>query len=458
MVGYRLSEGGSHIDRTATVQFSFDGRVLSGSPGDTLASALLANGETLVARSFKYHRPRGIYSAGHEEPSGLVTLRSDGRQEPNAKATVTEICEGLEARSQNAWPSLKFEAMAVNQMASSIFVAGFYYKTFMGTGQRFWHFCETFIRRSAGMGTAGKEADPDRYERANLFADVLVIGGGAAGIAAARAAAKKGADVLLVDENSEIGGALHEDIGQVDGMAAAVWGAQALVDLPNVRILSRTSVYGYFDANVLGAVERVADHVAVPDASTPRQRHLKIYADDVIIATGSIERPLVFGGNDLPGVMMAQSGLRYATRYGVAVGREVVLTGNNDTVIDNALKLQSLGVNIGAVVDMRGQVDPADLTKINASGIRYFQEHAVVRACGGRAIKRIEIAQFDSTAGETSGSATRLKCDALLVSGAFTPMVNLCSQAGSPPVYDAALDSFVPAQALLKWSSAGGVN
>ncbi len=457
MAGYRLPFGGSSIDRDAPLQFSFDGKQLEGFAGDTLASALLANGQTVVARSFKYHRPRGIFSAGHEEPNVLVTLRSGGRAEPNAKAPATELYDGLEARSQNAWPSPRFDLMAVNQLASPLLVAGFYYKTFMGTGQRFWHFCERFIRRAAGMGAAGTEPDPDRYERANLFADVLVIGGGAAGIAAARAAASAGGKVLLVDENASIAGSLPEDTGKIDGLAPHDWSATALDGLTNVTVMPRTTVYGYFDDNVLGGVERVADHVAAPAAGQPRLRHLKIYAGKVVIATGSVERPLVFTGNDKPGVMLAQAGLRYACRYGVAVGRKVVVTGNNDSIYAVAEAIASLGVNVSALVDMRSD-PPAQLAaKLAEQGIRVLAGHAVCRARGFQAVKSVEVAPFAAGA-VRSESSIRLECDALLVSGGFTPMVNLCSQAGTPPVYDAAIDGFLPGEPLQDWIAAGAAS
>ncbi|WP_299193623.1 sarcosine oxidase subunit alpha family protein [uncultured Erythrobacter sp.] len=457
MAGYRLPSGGTGIDRDAPLRFSFDNKELQGLAGDTLASALLANGRTVVARSFKYHRPRGVFSAGHEEPNALVTLGSGGRTEPNAKAPVTELYVGLEARSQNAWPSPRFDLMAVNQLASPLFVAGFYYKTFMGTGQRFWHFCERFIRRAAGMGAAGSEVDPDRYERANLFADVLVIGGGAAGIAAARAAASSGSKVLLVDENAAVGGSLPEDEGTIDGLAPLEWASSALDGRSNLTVMPRTTVYGYFDGNVLGGVERVADHLDAPAAGQPRLRHLKIYAGKVVIATGSVERPLVFAGNDKPGVMLAQAGLKYAHRYGVAVGRKIVITGNNDSIYDAARALTGLGVNVTALVDMRSDPPAALAESIEQLGIRVIAGHAIYRARGFQALKSVEIAPFAQGAVQ-EGQSQRLDCDALLVSGGFTPMVNLCSQAGAPPVYDATIDGFLPGEPLQDWIAAGAAN
>lgn len=458
MAGYRLPRGGTSIDRDVPVSATFDGKSLDGFSGDTLASTLLANGHSVVARSFKYHRPRGIYSAGPEEPNALVTLGSGGQTEPNTKATIVELHDGLEAHSQNAWPSPRFDLMAINQLFSPLFVAGFYYKTFMGTGQRFWHFCEHFIRRAAGMGRAANSADPDRYERGNLFADVVVVGGGPAGIAAAIAAGQSGKKVLLVDENATIGGGLAEDEGEIDGLAPAEWGAGALSQSPNLTVMSRTTVYGYFDDNVLGAVERVSDHLSAPVAGKPRLRHLKIYAGKVIIATGSIERPLVFAGNDLPGVMLAQAGLRYATRYGVAVGRSIVVTGNNDSIYALALKLAQLGATVTAVVDMRPEPSADCVQSTEDQGIRCFAGHAVSRARGFQSISKVEVARYDASEASCNRPTIELDCDALLISGGFTPMVNLCSQAGTPPVYDARLDGFLPGDPLQDWVAAGAAN
>ena len=317
MSGFRLKNKGQHIDISKPIKFSFDGKEYHGYEGDTLASAMLANGEMVLARSFKYHRPRGVYSAGPEEPNALVSIRNNGRIEPNCTATTVEIYEGLEARSQNAWPSLAFDILAINQLFSPLLVAGFYYKTFMGTGQRFWHFCERFIRRAAGMGKAGLKADPDRYEKLNIFTDILIIGGGPAGLNTAKEMASSGKKITLVDENNSFGGSLPEETGTIDGRTPCDWLSEtlnALSKYQNLKMLTRTTVYGYFDGNTLGAVERVADHKAIPENHEPRQRHLKIFAEQVIIATGSIERPLVFDNNDMPGIMLANAALKYANR------------------------------------------------------------------------------------------------------------------------------------------------
>ena len=456
MSGFRLNVKTKYIDISKPIKFTFDGKEYSGYEGDTLASALLANGELVLARSFKYHRPRGVYSAGSEEPNALVSIRSDGRLEPNCTATTVEIYEGLKTYSQNAWPSLAFDIMAINQWFSPLLVAGFYYKTFMGTGQKFWHFCEYFIRRAAGMGKAGLIADPDRYEKSNIFTDILIIGAGPAGLNKAKEMITSNKKILIVDENKYLGGSLAEESGTIDDITSDVWLADtlnSLSDCENINIMSRTTVYGYFDNNTLGAIERVADHKAAPENNEPRQRHLKIFAKKVIIATGSIERPIVFDGNDTPGIMLANAALRYANRYGVAVGKNIAIFTNNDDGYTTANMLKNLGVNITYVIDARSQIDPL---LMKDSSINYITAHVVTSAHGGKSLSSIKIAKYD-TSSKSIGAEKKIRVDSLLVSGGYTPTINLCSQTGTPAIFNDELQSFIPGEANRNWEACGAV-
>ncbi len=302
---YRIGNGG-HIDRRHSLSFTFDGKSYQGCEGDTLASALLANGVHLVGRSFKYHRPRGIQTAGSEEPNAIVELRTGPRKEPNTRATTIELFDGLVAKSQNRWPALAFDVMSINNLFSPLLSAGFYYKTFMWPASFWTNVYEHVIRRAAGLGTAPTEADPDHYEQCHEHCDVLVVGAGPAGLAAALAAAATDARVILVDEHPLLGGSLNTEIFSVDGKSGTEWAAEAVAKLEamdNVHVFNRTTAFGYYDHNVVAAIEKVGDHLPVPHKGHPRQRMWTFYPNRVVIAAGATERPLVFGNNDKPGIM-----------------------------------------------------------------------------------------------------------------------------------------------------------
>ena len=440
MTGSARLAGGGRIDRGAPISFRFDGKRYSGFAGDTLASALLANGVVLFGRSFKYHRPRGVFSAGVEEPSALVTLREGARREPNLPATTVELYEGLVAESQNRWPSLAFDAMAVNGLFSPFFSAGFYYKTFMGPTRKSWMVFEPFIRRAAGLGSATKEPDPDHYEKAHAFCDVLVVGAGPAGLAAALTAGRAGLRVLLVEQQPEPGGAL------LSNPAATPWLAETLAQLDglaNVRVMARTTAFGYSDGNTLGLIQRVSDHLATAADHQPRQRYWVARAREVVLATGAIERPLVFANNDLPGIMLASAARSYVNRYGVLPGRDAVVFTNNDGAYTAALDLKAAGAKV-ALVDSRAEI-PADLrAKVEGQGIELLLGHVVASAGNGSRLKYADIAPLG--AGATTGAAQRRPCDLLCVSGGWQPTVHLHSQSRVSLDFDDAIAAFVPGQ------------
>ncbi|MGE0765454.1 MAG: sarcosine oxidase subunit alpha family protein [Hyphomicrobiaceae bacterium] len=424
---------GGRIDRTERVNFTFDGRAYSGRPGDTLASALLANGVHLVGRSFKYHRPRGILSAGSEEPNALVTVRRDWRRTtPNLRATEVEIYEGLAADSQNRWPSLERDAASVNDRLSGLFPAGFYYKTFMGpkrlgrAGRSVWkRVYEPAIRRMAGLGRAPIDADPDRYASRYAHCDVLVVGAGPAGLAAALAAAEAGAKVLLADEQSEPGGSLlAETHVAIEGMIAADWLADALARLSRfdrVRILPRTTVFGAYPDRMLGLVERLSDHLAEPDAALPRERLWQVRAKEIVLASGAIERPLVFPDNDRPGIMLAGSVATYLHRYAVIAGTRAVVVTASDEAYVVAADLAGHGVPIERIVDVRATAGGGARQLAEAAGIKVTTGAVVLGTQG-----RLRVSAVDVSHAEARRES--IACDVVLMSAGRQPTLHLFSQ------------------------------
>lgn len=455
---FRLPEGGE-IDRLSPISFTFDGRNHSGHLGDTLASALLANGVRLVGRSFKYHRPRGVYSAGPEEPNALVELRTGGRHEPNTRATSIELFAGLEANSQNRWPNLLMDVMQINALASPILVAGFYYKTFMGMPG--WHFYEHFIRKAAGMGSGTRLEDPDHYDKMHAHCDVLVVGGGPAGIAAALAASRAGARVILLEEADRLGGRLRGEREALDGAPAMRWVDTAAAELnsrDDATVLTRTTGFGYYDGNVVNAVERVCDHLATPPAHQVRQRLWQIRAKRVVLATGATERPLVFADNDRPGIMLASAARTYVNRFAVRPGRRAVVFANNDDGYRTALDLLGAGIDVEAIADSRPGGQGVLKERAEAAGIECLSAAAVVGTHGYLGLTGVDIAPISGDGKAVTGPSRYYSCDLLAVSGGWSPNVHLHSHAGGRPVYDPGIAGFIPGVSQRAEASAGAAN
>jgi len=436
---FRLQVGGL-IDRGRLINFRFDGRAYEGHPGDTLASALLANGVRLVARSFKYHRPRGIFSAGAEEPSALVQLETGAHTEPNRRATEVALYDGLRAASQHAWPSLGADLGALAGVLGPLFPVGFYYKTFMRPRVLWAAIWEPVLRHMAGLGRAPPRSDPSRYDKCHTHCDVLVVGGGPAGLAAALAAGRSGARVILADSDAMFGGALLRRpyrIGDGAGMAWASAAVTALMALPEVRLLPATTVTGHYDDNYLIAVERVGEPLGpASPAGLPRQRLWHIRARRVVLATGALERPLVFAGNDRPGIMLAGAVESYLTRYAVMPGRRAVLFADNDDAYAVAAALAASGVVVAGIVDPRPEPGAAARRRVAAMPV--YSGHAVVATAGRTGLRRVWLRPLGGT------RKTAIDCDLLAVSGGWNPTLHLFAQAQGRLRFDERLAAFVP--------------
>lgn len=441
-----------------SIRFSFDGRPYDGEPGDTLASALLANGVRLMGRSFKYHRPRGPLAAGSEEPNALVEVdRGGGARTPNLRATQVEIYDGLVARSQNRFPTLGFDVGAVNDAAAPVLSAGFYYKTFMAPQGAWAKLYEPLIRRAAGLGRAPDAPDPDRYASRYAHCDVLVIGSGPAGLAAAAAASHSGARVILCDEQPRFGGSLLADRSAlIEGVTAAEWLAAqvgALAARPDVTLLTRTTAFGWYPDNMVGLAQRLTDHLPDPDPTLPRERLWQVRAKQVVIAAGAIERPLVFPGNDRPGVMLADAARTYAVRYRAAPGARAVIATTSDTAYRAALDLQACGVEVALVADARPTADGPLPAAARAAGIRVETGMQVLATRGRRGVRVAIVGHVDADGRPRSREWVR--CSLLGMSGGWTPSLHLFSQSRGKLRYDAATETFLPGESAAAERSAG---
>jgi len=453
------------IDETTRVSFKFNSKNYYGYKGDTLASALIANGIHLVGRSFKYHRPRGIMTAGSEEPNAIVQLNNNSAlSEPNVRATEVEIYDGLEASSQNCWPSVNFDIGGINNFLSPLLPAGFYYKTFMWPAS-FWEKYEYFIRKSAGLGKSPATPDPDIYDHKYIHCDVLVIGGGISGIMAAKTAAQNGLNTLLVEEKPNLGGTTiyqNSEQHKINNQTSSIWLEKEIANLEsldNLEIKTRTSVAAFHGYNFLLARENLTDHLPIKDRTNKvRQRLLKIRAKKVITATGSLERPLVFNNNDRPGIFLSSAIKKYIDFYGVSCGEDNVLFTNNDSAYETALSLFKKGIRVKAIVDIREQPSSKIIEEVESNGIKVYKEYTVVNTEGYKKINKISIMQLSKDGQSVIGSKIDLDCDCLGLSGGWTPAVHLFTQSGGKLRFRDEDQVFIPNHYPSKQISIGSCN
>ena len=458
---FRLDSGGE-INRTERISFKFNGKILFGYKGDTLASALLANGIHLVGRSFKYHRPRGFLGSGSEEPNAIVQLHKDkAKTEPNIRATQIEIFEGLEAASQNCWPSVNFDISEINNFFSPILPAGFYYKTFMWPA-KFWEKYEYFIRKSAGLGISPTKRDPDLYDHKYYHCEILIIGSGPAGLTAAMIAAKSGKKILLVDEKPEHGGSLvgsNNEVTNIDNKTPKEWIQKTYSELlknKNIKILNRTTVAAYHNYNYLIMMQNLTDHLNENDKKNKiRQRLWKVRAKKVIIATGSIERPMIFDCNDRPGIMLSSAVRKYLNHYGVKCGNNVVIFSNNDDAYETALSLHNKGVKINTIIDIRKESQGELVKKCIDLGIKIMWKHTIVKAEGHKKINTAIVMKLTDNNNSIVGDKIKISCDLLCVSGGYTPAVHLFTQSGGKLAFDEKKFYFYPEKTSLDQLSIG---
>ncbi len=455
---FRLNKEGL-INRDKKISFTFNGKKLFGYEGDTIASALIANGIHLVGRSFKYHRPRGFFGAGVEEPNAKLQVEFNGHSEPNVNATEMELVEGLSATSQNCWPSVNFDVGAINNFLKMFFPAGFYYKTFMWPKSFWYKIYEPFIRKAAGLGVASIEKDKERYEHKFEYCDLLVTGSGPSGLASAYAAAKNGAKVILAEDKPRFGGTLLTDDVSIDNLSGKDWAEKIITELksmPNVTVKNRSQVFGYYDHNMLVMFERVSDHLEKKSKFTPRQRLWYIRAKETILSTGSIERPIVFGNNDTPGIFLSAAAKEYMKVYGVLVGKKPLIFTNNDSAYETALEFKKNNVE-PIILDTREEHSSELIDEAKSKGIDIRFSHGVIVANGYKKVKSAKIGKLNKDKNSFEKIET-VDCDCICVSGFWTPSVHLASQSGNKLKYEEKIDAFIPDKKKQHETSVGAAN
>ena len=455
---FRLNDVGL-INRDKRISFKFNGKKYFGYEGDTIASALMANGTHLIGRSFKYHRPRGFFGAGVDEPYAILQLERNNERDPNIRATEQEIFEGLEVKSVNCWPNVNFDIGAINNFLKMFFPAGFYYKTFMWPPSFWYKIYEPFIRMAAGFGEASIKHDKERYEHKYEYCDLLITGSGPSGLASAYAAAKNGARVILAEDKPRFGGSLLSSDVNIGNQTGIEWTQKIITELKsmsNVIVKNRSQVFGYYDHNMLVMSERISDHLPKTQKYLPKQRLWYIRANEVLISSGSIERPLVFGNNDTPGVMLSSAAKEYMRVYGVLVGKKPLIFTNNDSGYETAIEFKKNGIN-SLILDTRKNPSSDIINEAKNLNIKIKFSHVVVVAKGYKKVKSADIAKISDNKKELS-KIENIECDCICVSGFWTPSIHLASQSGNKSEFNEKIDAFVPKKSKQKENTIGSAN
>ncbi len=457
MTSYRL-EYGKNNDTVKVINFTFDGKSYQGLKGDTLASALMANGVKIVGRSFKYHRPRGLISAGVEEANGIVQLGLPPFEEPNVKMTTVAIYEGLHAKSVNCWPNAKFDILSALGIAKPFFVSGFYYKVFKWPSWKFW---SPLVRRMAGLGTLPKAHDPDVYDTKYIHTDILIVGAGPSGLKSALEYSKEGLKVLIVEQDRKLGGSLLFEQERIGGVSSLEWVTQCkdkLQGLNNVRIFTRATAVGYYDDNLVTVSQRLTDHQGLDkNEHLPREYFWHIRAGKVVLATGAIERPLVFSNNDRPGVMLASAVRHYINRYNVSPGKQLVVATNNDDAYRTAIAAHNVGIKVNAVIDARNETASNLIDQVCELGIKILFSSVIVDVVGKSSVKEVQVLDI-SDRNEAKRNILTVKCDFLAISSGWSPVVHLHSQAGGKLTFSENIQSFIPSSSSQQNESVGAAN
>lgn len=441
-MGYRLKQGG-RINRNKVLTFYYNNKAYLGYEGDTVASALLANGVKIIGRSFKFRRWRGIMTAGAEECNAIIQIGDKDKSTPNLKATQVPVFHNLKIYSLD-YQQRGFDFLKYFTQFHRFMPAGFYYKTFMRP-KFLWPRYENILRKKSGFGITPQRVDQDIYDKMYHHCDVIIIGAGPAGLAAALTYTKTDIDVIIVDEQNELGGTLLASSEIINGQDASVFLKDTLSTLgncPNISVMSKSTAFGLYDDNFIAVVERKQENYHLTSNNIARERLHCIRATHVILATGAIERPLVFSNNDKPGVILAGSISTYIHRYAVMPGKTFIIFTSNDSAYQTALDIVNAGGSVAAIIDSRHDAKSELIDRTNK--ITVYRGHVVIDVMGKKCVRGVLVAPRDKTGTPLRHKSFRIDCDIVGLSGGYTPVIHLHSHTGTKPIWCNQVIGFLP--------------